>query len=127
MKRHHAVFTAGIAVAVALFAACSGTGNKIDTGPVFSFAGEQLLKTVNAVDDPSQFPVNTDENGAWKSTGPRGWTSGFFPGCLWLMYERTRDEAWKTRAERWTHGLEEIKDYTGNNDVGFMVFSSYFQ
>jgi len=127
MNRSHVIVAAAIAAAVITAAACTGAGKKNDTGRVFSFAGEQLLKTVNAVDDPSQFPVNTDENGAWKSTGPRGWTSGFFPGCLWLMYEHTREEAWKTRAERWTHGLEEIKDYTGNHDVGFMVFSSYGQ
>jgi len=93
----------------------------------FTFAGEQLQKTIAAIDDPAQFPSSTNADGAWETTGCRGWTSGFFPGCLWYMYEYTGDEEWKQQAMRWTEGLEEIKDYTGNHDVGFMIFNSYGQ
>jgi len=120
-------------LACLFLAACSerpddgGVSGGPDIDGVFAFAASQLEGAVAAVDDPAKFPSNTDVNGRWETTGARGWTSGFFPGCLWLMYEQTGGEVWRERAERWTDGLEEIKDYTGNHDVGFMIFSSYGQ
>ena len=56
---------------------------------------------------------------------PRDWTSGFLPGALWLLYEHTGDEQLKEYADIFTRRLEELKDYTGTHDLGFMVFCSY--
>ena len=56
---------------------------------------------------------------------PRDWTSGFLPGALWLLYEHTGDEQLKAYADIFTRRLEELKDYTGTHDLGFMVFCSY--
>ncbi|MBR5138984.1 MAG: glycoside hydrolase family 88 protein [Alistipes sp.] len=56
---------------------------------------------------------------------PRDWTSGFLPGTLWLLYEHTGDEQLKEYADTFTRRLEELKDYTGTHDLGFMVFCSY--
>ena len=56
---------------------------------------------------------------------PRDWTSGFLPGTLWLLYEHTGDEQLKEYADAFTRRLEELKDYTGTHDLGFMVFCSY--
>ena len=56
---------------------------------------------------------------------PRDWTSGFLPGALWLLYEHTGDEQLKEYADTFTRRLEELKDYTGTHDLGFMVFCSY--
>lgn len=53
------------------------------------------------------------------------WTSGHFPGALWYLYEATGDEAWKTRAVKWTEILAPVADYTGNHDIGFMMYCSY--
>ena len=41
-----------------------------------------------------------------------GWTNGFFPGCLWYMYELTGDPATKTKAMLWTERIEGMKNYT---------------
>ena len=107
------------------FLSCGGMNSRTDS--VFEFAGEQLKKSAAAVNDPSQFPMNTDENGEWVTTSLSGWTSGFFPGCLWLMYEYTGEDEWKNLALKWTRGLNDIQFYTGNHDIGFMMFSSYGQ
>ena len=56
---------------------------------------------------------------------PRDWTSGFFPATMWLLYEHTGDEQLKEYADVFTRRLEELKDYTGTHDLGFMVFCSY--
>ncbi len=133
MKRLHCILFLSALAIMSVFVSCTGGDDTTpsprgpDVDMLFSFAADQLAETVRTVDDPSLFPENTDENGNWETSGPRGWTSGFFPGCLWLVYEQTGDEVWRERAGRWTAGLEEIKDYTGNHDVGFMIFSSYGQ
>ena len=56
---------------------------------------------------------------------PRDWTSGFFPATMWLLYEHTGDEQLKEYADVFTRRLEELKDYTGTHDLGFMVFCPY--
>jgi unsaturated chondroitin disaccharide hydrolase len=55
------------------------------------------------------------------------WTSGFFPGMLWMMYEKTKKQEWKTAAQEFT-SLMMKEPYNGNShDVGFKVFDSYGQ
>lgn len=49
------------------------------------------------------------------------WTSGFWPGILWIMYDMTGKELYKAPAWRWDELLER-KSVTANNfhhDVGF--------
>ncbi len=77
----------------------------------------------NPADVPS--PRTTDRNGRTGFTSLDDWTSGFFPGSLWYMYELTGDTLWRTKAVRYTEGMERIKYYTGNHDIGFMIFCSF--
>ncbi len=79
-------------------------------------------------------------SGAWESDRPfphsirdgqlfcvrdTGWTSGFFPGSLWYLYEYTGDAKWRDAARAYTARLEKIKDFTGHHDIGFMLYCSY--
>lgn len=67
----------------------------------------------------------TWSNGAPKAVPPKDWTSGFFAGSLWYLYEYTRDSRWLAAAKDYTARLECIKDYSGSHDVGFMLGCSY--
>ena len=67
----------------------------------------------------------TFEKGELVTANIRWWTSGFFPGSLWLLYEHTGDEKLREYAEHFTSRLESLKDYKGTHDLGFMVFCSY--
>jgi hypothetical protein len=62
-------------------------------------AGRQLGRQlqVAGIDGKVRNP-RTMENGAIRYVQPEDWTSGFFPGSLWLMYELTRDAGWRTAA-----------------------------
>lgn len=60
-----------------------------------------------------------------QTSGTDWWTSGFFPASLWLIYEATGDTAIKSAAERRLGILESQKRYTGNHDIGFMIFTSF--
>ena len=53
------------------------------------------------------------------------WTSGHYPGSLWYLYEATGDEFFKERATVWTENLTPISKFTGNHDIGFMMFCSF--
>lgn len=60
----------------------------------------------------------------WETTGASGWTSGFFPGILWQLYNYTEDESFLDSAQRWTDGLEGQTN-APTHDVGFMINNSF--
>ena len=90
-----------------------------------AFSQMQLEKMVELTDDGSRFPNETNAGGQWEFVQARNWVSGFFPGCLWYMYEYTEDEKWREYGDRWLTGLEELKTHTGTHDLGFMVHNSF--
>lgn len=53
------------------------------------------------------------------------WTSGFFPGVLWLLHYHTNNDYWKKEAIHFTELLSPIQHFTKHHDVGFMIMSSY--
>jgi hypothetical protein len=55
----------------------------------------------------------------------RWWCSGFYPGTLWLIYSGTRDNEIRAEAEKRLALQEPMKTYTGNHDLGFMIFCPF--
>lgn len=53
------------------------------------------------------------------------WTSGFFPGSMWYMYDLTKDEIWKTVGIKYTEALDSVKHLKWHHDIGFMIYCSY--
>jgi len=53
------------------------------------------------------------------------WTSGFFAGSLWYLYELTGKESWKQEAIRYTEMLDSAKYLTSHHDIGFIIYCSY--
>jgi rhamnogalacturonyl hydrolase YesR len=89
------------------------------------FAQKQLHHAIETKYDASLGYPRTvqDDSVRWVQAGD--WTSGFFPGELWLMYQYTGDKYWKKKAEKWTAGLKSQQYNTGTHDVGFMMYCSY--
>ena len=71
------------------------------------------------------FPRSLDENGEIRFVGKKDWTSGFYPGILWLVYELSGKETLKTEATYYTDLLETEKFNASNHDIGFKMMSSY--
>lgn len=69
----------------------------------------------------------TLEKGTLKLVPSRDWTSGFFPGILWLLYEYTGKDSWKQQAWKYTQLLEQEKWNRGTHDMGFKIYCSYGQ
>ncbi|MDR0668400.1 MAG: glycoside hydrolase family 88 protein [Prevotellaceae bacterium] len=92
------------------------------------FAVEQtdrMLQSLDPAATPTQYPRTTDKNGRLTTVGMHEWTSGFFPGVLWYLYELSGDDALKSHAEAWTQTLEPLKTYTATHDLGFMLYNSF--
>ena len=71
------------------------------------------------------FSPRTIENGRLKLVSSRDWTSGFFPGVLWMLYKYTGKPEWRQQAEAFT-APEERESVNGTtHDVGVKVFSSF--
>jgi cephalosporin-C deacetylase-like acetyl esterase len=72
------------------------------------------------------YPSRTSPvTGRWNTVAAADWTSGFWPGCLWLMYDYTRDPDWRALAEEWNAGLAGQQFNTSTHDIGFMMFCSF--
>lgn len=53
------------------------------------------------------------------------WTSGFYPGSLWLIYQMTGDETYKNHAREWTQYIEKEKINNHTHDMGFKIYCSF--
>ncbi len=70
-------------------------------------------------------PRTVNKEGELVSTGLEGWTSGFFAGNLWYLYELSGDPYWEKEATKWTELLDTIQYLESHHDVGFMINCSY--
>ncbi|WP_316831763.1 glycoside hydrolase family 88 protein [Pedobacter aquatilis] len=61
----------------------------------------------------------------WETSNTQWWCSGFFPGSLLYIYEYTKDTSTLAEAKKRLNVLEKEKHYTGNHDLGFMMFCSF--
>ncbi|WP_210520137.1 glycoside hydrolase family 88 protein [Hymenobacter terricola] len=55
----------------------------------------------------------------------RDWTSGFFPGYLWLLSEASGDAKWQAAAKTYTANIEQEKTNGTTHDMGFKVYCSF--
>ncbi|HMK26029.1 MAG TPA: glycoside hydrolase family 88 protein [Chitinophagaceae bacterium] len=62
-----------------------------------------------------------------KMVASRDWTSGFFPGELWFLYEYTKKTEWKKQAENFTANIEREKTNGTTHDMGFKIYCSFGQ
>jgi len=67
----------------------------------------------------------TFEDGQLRLVSSKDWTSGFFPGVCWFLYENTGLETWKSTAEKFTAQLEQEKTNAITHDMGFKIYCSY--
>jgi rhamnogalacturonyl hydrolase YesR len=55
----------------------------------------------------------------------KDWTSGFFPGVLWFLYQLTGDKKWEDQARVFTSNIEGEKLNGKTHDMGFKIYCSY--
>jgi unsaturated chondroitin disaccharide hydrolase len=104
-----------------------------------SFIEAQVTKTLNSLgSSPAPgnplYPVSGGDSGTWSTTSPsdgaQGWTTGFFPGQLWLLYQATGSTKWLDAAQAWTAPLAPYASLTTHprpdpTDIGFIIGTSF--
>ena len=108
----------------------SSCSKRINIAKTFADAEEQtevMLKEIQSAkqDKTELVSPRTIENGELKLVSSRDWTSGFFPGELWFLYENSANEKWKDEAGSFTSNIEKEKTNSGTHDMGFKMYSSF--
>lgn len=96
----------------------------IDESLAFSVQ-QYTLMADSLINKPGLLPKTLDKNGKLVTCKSKWWTSGFFPGSLWYLYEYSNNSNIKTLAEQFTARVEDQQYTTDNHDVGFMIYCSF--
>lgn len=108
--------------------ACTSPVQQMNPDAALTYCVQQVNKSLPLLNDSTQLPRNV-LNGAttanWNCTSIYDWTSGFWPGILWYVYEYNQDESIRKEAERFSAALFPVSDRKADNhDLGFMMYCS---
>lgn len=116
-------------VVMTMLSACNQEQKQSETNVVakdIAVAKQQFNLQLEAIDDSGRIlNPRTFIDGKIKYIPNEDWTSGFFPGSLWYMYQLTNDDMFKEKAIKFTETLDSVKHLKWHHDVGFMINSSY--
>ena len=93
---------------------------------VIKTAEQQLGYQVKLIEESGAILIpRTKRNNKIHYIGKRDWTSGFFPGTMFYMYDVTNDKKWIEYGIKYTENLDSVKFLKSHHDVGFIVNSSF--
>ncbi len=116
-----------------LFLSLSASGQSVRPLPLKTVINTALEHSVRQSmrmalmlkDRPGLLPRSADSTGALVTCTSKWWTSGFFPGTLWYLYEYSKNDSLKMFAEEFTQRVKNEQFTTDNHDVGFMINNSF--
>lgn len=118
----------GLLLLIVLFVSCTKRESKYEIiTRVFELAEVQYSYLIEQIDtiSPLKQPRGMRQDDKLFLVSKEDWTSGFFPGSLWYLYEFTQKQEWKNRAIRYTMALDSAQFIKWNHDVGFMIQNSF--
>ena len=111
------------------FSATSCNTSKYISSSHFSYLEGQASKTLQSIPSKGDSLLPRSVNHGtkkWRYVPYKDWTSGFWPGVLWYLYEATGKDAWKVQADKYTRLLTPLSQMPAiDHDLGFMVFNSF--
>lgn len=114
-------------LSICLAGALNVYSQKINFDKVFADIEQQVSLMADSAElqtGKTPFPRTLDK-GKLKFVKSADWTSGFFPGTLWYLYEYSGHQKWKELAEKYTEKLNKEQFNTSTHDLGFMMYCSY--
>tara|TARA_R110000764_G_scaffold39026_3_gene86894 strand:+ start:1059 stop:2309 length:1251 start_codon:yes stop_codon:yes gene_type:complete len=102
--------------------------NTFDIDTELTYCEQQAAKTLTLIPkDGKSLPRNiAPESQEWRFINYKDWTSGFWPGTLWYLYENTDDEKWKEQADTYSRYLTPLSVTPAlDHDLGFQIFNSF--
>lgn len=120
-----------LTIGLLLLAVSASFGQKVDVKKAFKQADNQTLVMLKEIGATKATATKTDlfsprtlENGNLKLVASRDWTSGFFPGELWFLYQYTGKQAWMDQAKVFTAAMEQEQLNGKTHDMGFKIYCS---
>lgn len=118
---------------IVLLVACMLNANaqKVNVKNEVRTAEQQVNTMLKIIDTISSGPKKnlveprTLVNGRLKMINSNDWTSGFFPGVLWYLYDFTGKAAWKAQAQKFTELIKKEQFSKNTHDLGFMIYCSF--
>jgi len=127
MTRYFRPISFILPVILFLALSCSEKSNQLDVENVLNQAVEKVYQAQQMQTNNDQIPRNIESGDKfWSTQSYTSWTSGFWPGILWYMYDYTGDEKWIQIAHEKNLPVANIlagdrKDH----DLGFQFFCSF--
>ena len=125
MKRNKLVVLLFVAV---LLSGCSQKAKKLSVvDENLAYATAQIGLQLKSIEEQGKIlnPRTINPKGITKYVQMEDWTSGFFPGIMWYMFEMTEDDKWKDYGIKVTESIDSVKYLTWHHDVGFMINCSF--
>ncbi len=82
-------------------------------------------KLMNKTLPDSLLPRSVNPDGSLRMSKSYWWTSGFFPGSLWYLFEYSKDPEIEKMAFFHTMAVEKEKWNHNDHDIGFKIFCSF--
>jgi hypothetical protein len=86
---------------------------------------QSLIMARSLHNQPGVLPRTTDRSGNLQTCNSDWWTSGFFPGELWYLFEYSDKRELKKWAREYTKRVEDQQYTRNNHDVGFIINCSF--
>ncbi|MEB2774694.1 glycoside hydrolase family 88 protein [Algoriphagus sp. D3-2-R+10] len=114
-----------LCLAVCLLASSCKSTVDLSVSKSMKNAESQLNYSLKNHTDKSTYPRSVKPDGSLNAVPSRDWTSGFYPGSMWHMYDYTNDQKWADTAAARNAGLESVKFNTHTHDLGFVLYCSF--
>jgi unsaturated chondroitin disaccharide hydrolase len=90
------------------------------------FSVQQSLRMAHSLEHrPAALPKTVGWDGHLETCTSSWWTSGFFPGTLWYLYEYSGSDSLKKYAKEFTARVSKEQWTTDSHDIGFIINCSF--
>lgn len=121
--KHHFFKSIIFLFALSIILSCKQNQQEYSVKKALDIRFKELKKyPIDSLSFPRSFSVDKNEINKVPS---KDWTSGFFAGNLWQLYEITENSEYKKLAKKWTAFIEKEKYNDRTHDMGFKVFCSF--
>ncbi len=125
MKIKILILTLVLCISAAANAAAPDPRMKKTVDEALDFSVRQSMLMYQTVKDTEGVFPRTATGEKLITCNSHWWTSGFYPGMLWYLYEYSADPALREAAERMTARVAPEQYVTDNHDVGFQINCSF--
>jgi unsaturated chondroitin disaccharide hydrolase len=127
-RRAFLLTAAGAGSLAAMPRVAYANANTVLRDQVFTLAATKYAKSNSRLTSQTAYPSLTPSpTGPWYVTGASTWTSGFYPGSFWRLYEWSGNLTWKNIARSREAGIAGQRYNNTTHDLGFMLYDSFGQ